>query len=347
MCICDACNKEVNFSFICPDCGGHFCKEHRKPEHHNCQKRGTPYETSVEEQTAPVPDPSNIDHPSVEEQKAPSPALEPSNDDHAPESETNKFYNLEEILFTEKNVPAPKSHGVHTKGKTQTKKPSLVAQLNAIKTPLAILMIIAILSGSLIGALVIPSGDTDNLQQRYDTLLEYYTELQADNQDLNLVIENRDYQISSLQTELDVLSQEHSALQNDWDSLFSDQTQYEAPSINQLTSWLAADSTDQHTISSTYSPVDQAILLSLEAKNQKVKLGVITVYGNFTEEFTEYTYNVVETEGGGLVYIDPQTDEIWWTLGYEEISPDRIWNLGKYVSVHVTEVDTIITPWIS
>ncbi len=328
MSICDACNKEAKFSFVCPECGGRFCKEHRKTEHHNCQKRGPPYETSVEEQKAP-------------------PALEPSNDDHTPESETNEFYNLEEILFTEKNIPALKRYSVHTKGKTQDKKPSLVAQLNAIKTPLAVLMIISILSGSLIGALVIPSGDTDNLQQRYDTLIEYYTELQADNQDLNMVVENRAYQISSLQTELDVLSQEYSALQNDWDSLFSDQTQYEAPSINQLSNWLAADSTDQHTISGSYTVVDQAILLSLEAKNQKVKLGVITVYGNFTEELSEYTYNVVETEGGYVVYIDPQTDEIWWTPGYEEVSQDRIWNLGKYVSVYVTEVDTIITPWIS
>jgi hypothetical protein len=281
----------------------------------------------------------------VEEQTAPSPVLESSNDDYTPESETNEYINLEEILFTEKNVPDPKSYGVYTKGKD--KRPSLVAQLNAIKTPLVALIIISILSGSLIGTLVIPGGDTDNLWERYDTLIEYYTELQADNHDLNQVVENRDYQISSLQNELDNLSQEYSALQNDWDSLFSDQTTYETPSINQLTNWLAANPTDQHTISSTYTPVDQAILLSLEAKNQKVKLGVITVYGNFTEEFTEYTYNVVETEGGYVVYIDPQTDEIWWTPGYEEIFLDRIWNLGKYVSVYVTEVDTIITHWIS
>ncbi len=329
MSVCDVCNIEAKFSFICPECGGSFCKEHRKPEDHDCPEIQAPLETSVEEQTVPAP------------------ALEPSNDDHAPESETNEFYNLEEILFTEKNIPALKRYSVHAKGKAQDKQPSLVAQLNAIKTPLAVLMIISILSGSLIGTLIYPSEGTDNLQQRYDTLMEYYTKLQADNQDLNLVAENRAYQISLLQTELDVLSQEYSALQNDWDSLFSDQTQYEAPSINQLTDWLAADSTDQHTISGSYTVVDQAILLSLEAKNQKVKLGVITVYGNFTEELSEYTYNVVETEGGYVVYIDPQTDEIWWTPGYEEVSQDKIWNLGKYVSVYVTEVDTIITPWIS
>ncbi len=327
--VCDACNIEAKFSFICPECGGRFCKEHRKPEDHNCPKMRDPLETSVEERIVPPP------------------ALEPSNDDHTSESETNEFYNLEEILFTEKNVPASIRYGIHVKGKAQDKRQSLFTHLNAIKTSLAVLMILSILSGALAGTLIYPSDSTDNLQQRYDTLMEYYIELQTDNQELNRVVENSAYELSSLRYELDVLSQEHSSLQNDWDSFFSDQIYYETPSINQLTNWLATDSTDQHTISSTYTQVDQAILLSLRAKKQKIKLGVIIVYGTFTEELSEYIYNVVEMEGEYVVYIDPQTDEIWWTLGYEEISPDRIWDLGKYVSVHVTEVDTIITPWIS
>jgi hypothetical protein len=325
MSVCGVCDKEAKFIFICSECGDRFCKEHRKPEDHDCQKNQTPSEISVEEQTAPPP-------------------LESHTGDHPPEYDLDERIDLEEVLFTEKNVPAQKSNGAPTKEKKQNKRSSLVAQLNAIKTPLAIMIIASILSGALIGSLVIPSGNTDNLQQRYDTVIEYYTELQADNQKLNKVAENKDNQISSLQTELDDLSQEYSTLQSDWTSLFSDQIQYEAPSNNQLTSWLAADPTDQHTISGSYTTADQAILLSLKAKNQNFKLGVVTVYGNFTEELLEYTYNIVETEGGYVVYIDPQTDEIWWTPGYEEVSQDRVWDLGKYDSVYVTEVDTIIGP---
>ena len=103
------------------------------------------------------------------------------------------------------------------------------------------------------GTLIFPNDDADNLQQRYDALIVYYTELQANNQDLNLLVENMTLQINSLQTELDKLNQDYSALQNGWDGLFSDQTQYETPSINQLINWLATDSTDQHTISGIYT----------------------------------------------------------------------------------------------
>jgi hypothetical protein len=54
---------------------------------------------------------------------------------------------------------------------------------------------------------------------------------------------------------------------------------------------------------------------------------------------------VFGTDGGLIVDIGPQTDELWWASGYEEIFLDRIWNLGKYASVYVTEVNTIIKPW--
>ena len=221
---CDFCKKEAKYSFICPQCGNRFCNEHRKPEYHDCQT-SRPLKYSAEEKTSP-------------------PVLDTSNIDHVPENEVDEYYNLEEIIFTEKNVQPSPSNG--------TKARALVAQLSTVKTPLTVLIIISLLSGALMGTLIFPNENADNLQQRYDALSEYYTELQANNQDLNLLVENMTLQINSLQTELDKLNQDYSALQNDWDSLFSDQTQYETPSINQLINWLAADSTDQHTISGIY-----------------------------------------------------------------------------------------------
>lgn len=35
---CEFCKTESTIIFTCPHCGNRFCKEHRRPEKHNCQK---------------------------------------------------------------------------------------------------------------------------------------------------------------------------------------------------------------------------------------------------------------------------------------------------------------------
>ena len=36
MSLCEYCNKESKFLFICSHCGKRFCREHRYPENHEC-----------------------------------------------------------------------------------------------------------------------------------------------------------------------------------------------------------------------------------------------------------------------------------------------------------------------
>ena len=203
MSLCDFCNKEAKYNFICPQCGNRFCNEHRKPEDHDCQKTLTPREYSAEEKVSPsqILDSSNIDH-------------EPKNEvdeyynlegiiDQEPKNEVDEYANLEEIIFTEKNSLAPKSYDVRVK--------SLVAQLDSIKIPLAILIIVSLLSGALMGILIYPNEDTDNLQQRYEALSEYYTEL------LNVT--------QTLQTYYDNLTRQHAEVREEYtllNSLYSD-----------------------------------------------------------------------------------------------------------------------------
>ena len=150
MSLCDFCNKEVKYTFICPKCGNHFCKEHRKQEDHDCKKNiQTPLEYPVEEKNSP------------------SSVLDSYNSDHIPETNV-EYRNLEEVLFTEKNSLTPKSYGSSMR--------SYVAQLDT-KLLYAILITVTLISGALIGVLIYPNEDTDNLQQRYDTLSEYYLSL--------------------------------------------------------------------------------------------------------------------------------------------------------------------------
>jgi len=185
MSVCDFCNKEVTYNFICPQCGNRFCNEHRKPIDHDCQKTLTPRKYSAEEK---VPPPQILDS---------------SNIGHVPKKEVDEYYNVEEIIFTEKNSLSPKSSGVRLK--------SLVAQLETIKIPLAVLIIVSLLSGALMGTLVYRNGDTDNLQQRYDALSEYYTEL------LNVT--------QTLQTYYDNLTRQHAEVREEYtllNTLYSD-----------------------------------------------------------------------------------------------------------------------------
>jgi hypothetical protein len=141
---------------------------------------------------------------SAEEKVSPSLIPDSSNIDHVQKKEVDEFYNLEEIIFTEKQSLAPKSSGVRVK--------SLVAQLDAIKIPLAVLIIVSLLSGALMGILIYPNGDTDNLQQRYDTLSEYYTELQNVTQTLQTYYDNLTRQHAEVREEYTLLNSLYSDL---------------------------------------------------------------------------------------------------------------------------------------
>ena len=143
MSLCDFCNKEAKYFFICPRCGKRFCNEHRKPENHQCTGIQIPLENSIKEITSSF-------------------LVITDNDVHRPEYELDDNVTLDEIIFTEKIIPAPR-------------------KLNSIKILLAIMILGTLLSGAFIGILSDPSQDTGNLNQILDELHEFYTALQADN----------------------------------------------------------------------------------------------------------------------------------------------------------------------
>lgn len=185
MSLCDFCNKEVNYNFICPKCGNRFCNEHRKPEDHDCQKRLPTRENSAEE-------------------KVSLPVLDSSNIDQVQENEVDEYYNIEEIIFTEKHIPAPKSFSLRLN--------ALVAQLDTVKIPLVVLIIVSLLSGALMGVLFYPNENTDNLQQRYDALSEYYTELLNVTQTLQTYYDNLTRQHTEVRAEYTLLNALYSDL---------------------------------------------------------------------------------------------------------------------------------------
>ena len=157
---CDFCKKEAKYYIICPKCGKRFCNEHRKPENHHCISIQTPHENSIKEIT-------------------PSFLVITDNSVHRPEYELDDYVNLDEIIFTENIIPAPR-------------KPY------SIKILLAIMILGTLLSSALIGILSDPSEDTGNLNQIIDELYEFYTALQADNSPMD---ENTTLGINAFQNE--------------------------------------------------------------------------------------------------------------------------------------------------
>jgi len=157
---CDFCNKEAKYYIICPKCGKRFCNEHRKPENHHCMSIQIPLENSIKEITPTFLDITD-------------------NNVHRPEYELDAYVNLDEIIFTEKIIPAPR-------------KPY------SIKILLAIMILGTLLSGAFFGILSDPSEDTGNLNQIIDELYEFYTALQADNSPMD---ENTTLGINAFQNE--------------------------------------------------------------------------------------------------------------------------------------------------
>ena len=163
MSICDLCNKEAKYFFICPRCEKRFCNEHRKPEDHHCTSIQITHDNSVKEIT-------------------PSFLVITDNSVHRPEYELDDYVNLDALIFTEKIIPAPR-------------------KLNSIILPLTIMIIGTLISGAFIGILSDPSQDTGNLKQIFESISELYTELQADNIDHYPMDENTTLGINSIQNE--------------------------------------------------------------------------------------------------------------------------------------------------
>ena len=204
------------------------------------------------------------------------------------------------------------------------------------------IIIASIMVGALMGTLIIPKEDNSNLEQRYNALYEYYTEIQDKNQNLTMMLEQSATQVENMNNELYAQNQTISKLYGDLDKLFSENMTYVYPSESQLRDWLNKDKTDDKILNDNYSVLQQAIELSLKAKLQDWKLGVITIHWDEGNTSTKYTYNYIKLNSDIIAYIDPQNDNIWWVSNYELVTAGKTWDINGYSAVYVTEVDIII-----
>jgi len=154
--------------------------------------------------------------------------------------------------------------------------------------------------------------DYASLNLTYWKLLQNYTDLEGQTFELRSKYEN-------LSSAYQTLLANYSEVKSEFERLYfavykpllSNET--ETPSIDELSSWLKKDETDK--INYTYPDFvcgDFAVMLSMHAKLNHWDMGVVAVLGTTADgrEF-DHAFNAIRCREG-LVYVEPQNDEIFY-----------------------------------
>ena len=351
MSLCEYCNNESKLLFICTQCGKRLCKEHRSPENHSCgvKIKEDDVEEIIESKIIDEVDEKKIhvEETAISQEIIPSRVITELEEDSQYNLKIENQLNNSEIINNESKYIPIVANSEDPESIKKNSISNLFRQLSEHKLPLTIIIITSLMTGAFAGVLVSPPEDS-NLEQRYDALYEYYQELQSRNQDINQELEHSINQLSILENQLSETQKILSDLQEDWDKVFSDQIQYNKPTLSQLRTWLSTDQTDNQTSNQENTSLHQSLMLTLKAKSKDWKIGVITVYGNFTNTKNFHSFCIIQIEDEffdeGYVYLDPDTDTIWWNQNYSKINQSQVSTLGDYSSVYIARIDTILEP---
>jgi len=98
------------------------------------------------------------------------------------------------------------------------------------------------------------------------------------------------------------------------------------PSTSELEQWLEIDKTDEYEYDDPdFTCLHFSVLLMLHARGHSYDVGVVLIqgYGNETGDPFSHSLNAIIT-AEGLVYIEPQTDEIWSFEDHSEITKGTV-----------------------
>ncbi|MBT4722210.1 hypothetical protein HOB30_00445 [Candidatus Falkowbacteria bacterium] len=115
----------------------------------------------------------------------------------------------------------------------------------------------------------------------------------------------------------------------DWEEVFDDPSvETVTPRLGLVYNWLRLDKTDKMEYSDNYDCSQYAASVCLNAKQENWDMGIVIVWGNYTRgESYAHAFNAIVTEDG-LVYIEPQTDEVWWMKDHEELQVNDTANIN-------------------
>ena len=211
-------------------------------------------------------------------------------------------------------------------------------------------------------------SDYHTLNDTYSILVNNYTQLNQTHQSLILeynqlnesyqVLANNNTELIQSYTELsdnyETLEQDYREISDQYTGLFSeystlseafnDPLSYEeVPSIQQLEQWLSEDKTDEIEYDMpSFICGDFSVMLAQHAKLKNWDMGVVAVHGYKVSDGTfDHAFNAIVCDEG-LVYVEPQTDEVWWHENYEEIPEGAELSFPGFGSIYVERYDIIV-----
>lgn len=203
----------------------------------------------------------------------------------------------------------------------------------------------------------------DSLESEYNSLTSQYSTLRSEHDALVSEYNSLSQNYKSLQSKYSALRTDYNSLQTKYNSLdrkyeklFSDYRLLkeafdkpliykQIPTTEALQRWLLyEDQTDG--INYDYPDFvcgDFAVMLAIHAKTKHWDMGAVAIWGyikDTREDFAHALNAIITTEG--LVYIEPQTDEVWWYERHEEIESDTIYRFPDDLRVYVEDVGIIL-----
>ena len=161
------------------------------------------------------------------------------------------------------------------------------------------------------------SGSYSALNSSYNELLRRYSALNSSYNELLA-------QYSALNSSYRDLLSQFIALNSSYAKLYS--ALYEplknetVPTVDELKAWLEEDPTDKIAYSMpNFVCGDFAVMLAFHAKMMGWDMGVVGILGRTSNGTSfNHAFNAIICKEG-LVYVEPQTDEVWWYEGHAEI----------------------------
>jgi len=180
----------------------------------------------------------------------------------------------------------------------------------------------------------------NNVTESHQILAHNYTDLKQDHSELSSNYTTLEQDYNELSTRYASLLSDYNALSEAFDNPLSYE---EIPSTDELEQWLATDETDEIQYSKpNFVCGDFAVMLSLHAKTEQWDIGVVAVFGHTeSDESFAHAFNAMICEEG-LVYVEPQTDEVWSYENHEEITEGNWWEFPDVGHIYVEECIIIL-----
>jgi regulator of replication initiation timing len=193
------------------------------------------------------------------------------------------------------------------------------------------------------GAYVQLNSSYSNLLNAYSTLNSTYGELLTRYSNLNATYNELLKQYSALNASYSQLLSLNSSYAKLYSALYEPLTNKTVPTTEELKAWLREDPTDTIAYNMpNFVCGDYAVMLAFHAKLMGWDMGVVAVLGRKADgsEFNHAFNAIICREG--LVYVEPQTDEVWWYSGHSEIQPGGWYKYPGFGQVYVEEYIIVV-----